>query len=146
MDYCMETTPTLTHHVEMLILSLCRFITLALNLISLCLLGSFPGWHEEEDSESSEREVKPFPSRAVSHIAASCMLVSALMTLLSVFWQHLASAGAVTMTEILTAGAIHGYVGPSAMGLGWAAVAINGVTFLGLLIVILSIRILSQMV
>lgn len=122
-----------------------RFISVAFSVVSFLLLSTFPGWHEEEDSEGSEREVKPFPSRPVSQVALFSLGISATMTLLSVFWQHMASSNALTLIELVTADIVQVKVGAAAMGLGWATFVLNAVEFVGILIMVVSIRVLSMM-
>lgn len=122
-----------------------RFISVAFSVVSFLLLSTFPGWHEEEDSEGSEREVKPFPSRSVSQVALFSLGISATMTLLSVFWQHMASSNALTLIELVTADIVQVKVGAAAMGLGWATFVLNAVEFVGILIMVLSIRVVAMM-
>lgn len=124
-----------------------RFISVAFSVVTFLLLSTFPGWHEEEDSEGSEREVKPFPSRSVSQVALFSLGISATMTLLSVFWQHMASSNALTLIELVTADIVQVKVGAAAMGLGWAtsSFVLNAVEFVGILIMVLSIRVVAMM-
>lgn len=122
-----------------------RFISLAFSIVSLLMLSTFSSWHEEEGSDGSCRQVKPFPSRPVSHAALSCLGISAIMTLLSVFWQHMASSNAAILMEIVTAGVVQSKVGAAAMGLGWSTVFLNAVETVAILIMILSIRVLAQL-
>jgi hypothetical protein len=121
------------------------FISIPFAVVTFILLATFPGWHEEEGSNGSERDVKPFPSRPVSQVALVCIFISALMALLGSFWQHMASVAASTMTEVFTYDRISGGVGAVAMVLGWLSSFFLIVVTLGLLIMILSIRVLSQM-
>ncbi|KAH8755796.1 Ca2+ regulator and membrane fusion protein Fig1-domain-containing protein, partial [Diaporthe sp. PMI_573] len=121
------------------------FISLAFSIVSLLMLSTFSSWHEEEGSDGSCRQVKPFPSRPVSHAALSCLGISAIMTLLSVFWQHMASSNAAILMEIVTAGVVQSKVGAAAMGLGWSTVFLNAVETVAILIMILSIRVLAQL-
>src|SRR5690606_5570460 len=95
------------------------------------------------DSEGSECEVKPFPSRKISIAATSLSLVASVMALMSAFWQHLSSASAITMVEALTYGAVTWHVGAGAMAIGWVATALCLTVVIGLLTMILSISILS---
>lgn len=66
------------------------------------------------------------------------------MTLLSVFWQHMASSNAATLMKLVTAGVVHVQVGAAAMGLGWGTVVLNTIEFLAILIMVISIRTLSM--
>lgn len=67
------------------------------------------------------------------------------MTLLSVFWQHMASSNAVTLINLATAGVVHVEIGSAAMGLGWATFALNAIEFLAIVLMVVSIRYLSML-
>ncbi|KAK1982988.1 Ca2+ regulator and membrane fusion protein Fig1-domain-containing protein [Colletotrichum cereale] len=123
-----------------------HFISIIFGLFAFILLTTFPAWNEEEDSNGSEREVKPFPSRPVSLITLACIFFSAVISLLATFWQHLSSSAAIAMSSAFTQGAVTGHVGAVAMALGWISVFLLTTTFIGLLVIILSIRVLSQLV
>lgn len=124
---------------------LLSFISIPFAVIAFILLGTFPGWHEEVDSNGSELDVKPFASKPVSQVALACTFISALMALLGSFWQHMASVAASTMLEVFTYDLTSGGVGAGAMVLAWLSSFFLIVVTLGLLIMILSIRVLSQM-
>ena len=121
-----------------------RFTAIPLAFITLLLLATFPGWHEEDGGEGSEREVKPFPSRPVSQIALVIIAVASVLMFTSLLWQHVASAAVATMVQSLSYGTVKGHVGPAAMILGWTTVLLFLVVMVGLLIMILSIRVLSE--
>ncbi|RHZ46558.1 Fig1 domain-containing protein, partial [Aspergillus thermomutatus] len=121
------------------------FIAVVLTFLCFILLSTFPGWHEEIDEEGSEREVKPFPSRAVSQAALGLSTLGFIFGLVSILWQHVNSSAAGTMSESLTYGAIESHVGTAAMILGWAAVVCLGIVALALLVMILSIRIITML-
>ena len=67
------------------------------------------------------------------------------MALLASFWQHMAGAAASTMAEVFTYGAATGDVGAGAMVLGWLSFALLMIACVGLLVMILSIRVLAAM-
>jgi hypothetical protein len=71
--------------------------------------------------------------------------VASLFGLIAALWQHLSSAATSTTVDTLTYGTVSGQVGAGAMALGWAATAILLVVLIGLLVLILSIRVLSTM-
>jgi hypothetical protein len=121
------------------------FISIPLSIISFLLLATFPGWHEEENSEGSERQVKPFPSRPVSRVALGCITVSAIVALLASFWQHMAGAAASAMAAAFTYGAAKGGIGVGAMVCGWLSFVLLMVVALGLLMMILSIKVLEEL-
>ncbi|PHH82299.1 hypothetical protein CDD82_6407 [Ophiocordyceps australis] len=122
-------------------------IIIAIIFAFLCflLLATFPGWHEEEDSEGSEREVKPFPSRPVSQVALAIIFIASIFVLVSVLWQHTASVAASIIAQDFGNGAVKSGVGTSAMVIGWFSFALLIIVTIGLLAMILSIRVLGQL-
>jgi hypothetical protein len=122
-----------------------RIIAIIFAFICLLLLATFPGWHEEEDSEGSEREVKPFPSRFVSQISLAIIFVASIFILVSVLWQHTASVAASIIAQDLGNGSVKSGVGTSAIAMGWFSFALLIVVTIGLLVMILSIRVLNQL-
>ncbi|KAI1409326.1 Ca2+ regulator and membrane fusion protein Fig1-domain-containing protein [Hypoxylon sp. FL1857] len=122
------------------------FIAIIFTFISTLLLATFPGWQEETNSETgSDREIKPFPSRPVSNTALGLSSLAAVLSFVSVFWQHIASACALTLFETLTYGTIEVHVGTAAMICGWFGFGMICITSLGLIILVLSIRVLSML-
>ncbi|KKK24409.1 hypothetical protein AOCH_004791 [Aspergillus ochraceoroseus] len=100
-------------------------IAVILSFFCFILLATFPGWHEHLDPEGSEVEIKAFPSRPVS--------------------QHTASVAASTIAQDLGNGSVKSGVGTSAMVLGWFAFALMVIVTIGLLLMILSLRLLNQL-
>ncbi|KAG5752749.1 hypothetical protein H9Q69_008217 [Fusarium xylarioides] len=131
---------------DMIVFPYLIIIAIIFAFVCLLLLATFPGWHEETDSEGSDREVKPFPSRPVSQIALALIFISAIFVLVSVLWQHTASVAASVIAQDFGNGAVKSGVGTSAMVLGWFSFAQLIVVTIGLLIMILSISVLSSMV
>ncbi|OTA58456.1 hypothetical protein K449DRAFT_354771, partial [Hypoxylon sp. EC38] len=122
------------------------FVAIIFTFVSTLLLATFPGWREEPDSDvGSGREIKPFPSRPVSNAALALSSLATLLSFVSVFWQHVVSACAQTLFETLAYGTIEVHVGPAAMICGWFAFGLICITSLGLLIMVLSIRVLSML-
>ena len=117
----------------------------ALAFIVICLLLTFPGWHEEHDDNGSEREVKPFPSRPISLIALAASTLASMLALVSMMWQHTASVAAATTAQDLGYGTVKSGVGATVLALGWVGVALMALSAIGLLVMILSIRILDQL-
>lgn len=121
-----------------------RIIAIIFAFICLLLLATFPGWHEEEDSEGSEREVKPFPSRPVSQIALAIIFIASIFVLVSVLWQHTASVAASIIAQDFGNGSVLSGVGTSAMVMGWFSFTLLIIVTIGLLVMILSIRVLAS--
>ncbi|KAL0929891.1 uncharacterized protein CTRU02_215100 [Colletotrichum truncatum] len=122
------------------------FISIVFSFIAFILLETFPAWAETEDPEASDNEPKPFPSRPVSMIVLVCLFFSSLCSLLAGFWQHLSSSAAIAMGSVFSQGAVEGHVCAGAMALGWISFFLLTLSFLMMLIMILSIRVLSEMV
>ncbi|KAF6241242.1 hypothetical protein HO173_001037 [Letharia columbiana] len=120
-------------------------VAIVLAFVCFLLLATFPGWHEEHDDNGSDREVKPFPSRPVSQVALALIFVASVFVLVSVLWQHTASVGASTIAQDLGNGSVKSGVGTAAMILGWFGFALLIIVTIGLLVMILSIRILDQL-
>lgn len=112
--------------------------------VCLLLLATFPGWHEEEDIAGHEREVKPFPSRPVSQVALAIIFIASIFVLVSVLWQHTASVAASIIAQDLGNGSVRSGVGTTAMVLGWFSFALLIIVTIGLLVMILSIRVLAE--
>ena len=104
-----------------------RIAAFVLDFISICLLLTFPGLHEEFDDNGSDREVKPFPSRPVMVITLAASTLGAMLALVSMLWQHTASVAAATTAQSLGYGTVKSEVGAKALALGWV-----GFTFLAL--------------
>src|ERR1700712_4841525 len=119
-------------------------VAIVFAFICLLLLATFPGWHEEEDDHGSEREVKQFPSRPVSQVALAIIFIASIFVLVSVLWQHTASVAASIIAQDLGNGSVRSGVGTTAMVLGWFSFALLIVVTIGLLVMILSIRVLAE--
>ncbi|KAG5913809.1 hypothetical protein E4U42_000871 [Claviceps africana] len=130
---------------DMIVFPYLIIIAIIFAFICLILLATFPGWHEEEDSEGSEREVKPFPSRFVSQTALAIIFIASIFILVSVLWQHTASVAASVIAQDFGNGSVKSGVGTSAMVMGWFSFTLLIIVTIGLLVMILSIRVLGQM-
>jgi Ca2+ regulator and membrane fusion protein Fig1 len=71
--------------------------------------------------------------------------VSAVFVLVSVLWQHTASVAASTIAQDMGNGSVKSGVGASAMVLGWFGFGLLVVVTVGLLVMVLSIGLLSQL-
>lgn len=88
--------------------------------------------------------MKPFPSRPVSQIALAIIFIASIFVLVSVLWQHTASVAASIIAQDLGNGSVRSGVGTTAMVLGWFGFALLIIVTIGLLVMILSIRVLSE--
>uniref|UniRef100_L2FNQ9 Factor-induced protein 1 n=1 Tax=Colletotrichum fructicola (strain Nara gc5) TaxID=1213859 RepID=L2FNQ9_COLFN len=125
---------------DMIVFPYLIIIAIIFAFVCFLLLATFPGWHEEEDSEGSDREVKPFPSRPVSQISLAIIFIASIFVLVSVL------VAASIIAQDFGNGAVKSGVGSSAMVLGWFSFTLLIIVTIGLLVMILSIRVLSQMV
>jgi uncharacterized membrane protein len=121
-----------------------RLIAIPLAFFAILLLCTFPGWHEDEDAEGSERLVKPFPDRRITYVALAILLLASLFSILSILVQHVASAAASTIVETLSYGTVKGKVGPASMVLGWIGSFFFLITATILSLMISSIQLLSE--
>lgn len=99
----------------------------------------------EEDEDGSDRDVKPFPSRPVSQVSLAIIFIASIFVLVSVLWQHTASVAASIVAQDLGNGSVLSGVGTTAMVLGWFGFALLIITTIGLLVMILSIRVLAEL-
>ncbi|EFY99656.1 Ca2+ regulator and membrane fusion protein Fig1 domain protein [Metarhizium robertsii] len=130
---------------DMIVFPYLIIIAIIFAFLCLLLLATFPGWHDEEDSEGSEREVKPFPSRAVSQVALAIIFIASIFVLVSVLWQHTTSVAASVIAQDFGNGSVKSGVGTSAMVMGWFSFTLLIIVTIGLLVMILSMRVLKQM-
>ncbi|RDA91299.1 hypothetical protein CP533_6336 [Ophiocordyceps camponoti-saundersi (nom. inval.)] len=129
---------------DMIVFPYLIIIAIIFAFVCFILLATFPGWHEEEDSQGSERIVRPFPTRFVSQIALAIVFIASIFVLVSVLWQHTASVAASIIAQDFANGAVRSGVGTSAMVMGWFAFTLLIIVTIGLVIMILSIRVLSE--
>ncbi|KAI0159823.1 Ca2+ regulator and membrane fusion protein Fig1-domain-containing protein [Xylariaceae sp. FL1272] len=114
-------------------------IVLIFAVITICFLFALPGWRRDDGSGSS---IKPLPSLKVLYIMVLISSVATLFGLASAFWQHIGSAGASTMTRLLTYGMVKTEVGATCMVFSWIAAVLSGVVTLGICVLVLSVRVL----
>jgi hypothetical protein len=122
------------------------FMAVILAFVSIILLSTFPGWHEERDERTgSDVDVKPFPSRPVSQVALACSFVASVLLLISSLWQHVGSVGAAAMAESAFYGNVHTAIGAQAVSMAWASFTLVTIAMIGLLVMILSIIVLDRL-
>ena len=117
----------------------------ALAIIAIGLLLTFPGWHQETNETGSEVDVKPFPSRLVSNLALAASVLATLLALVSMMWQHTASVAVATTVQDMGYGTIKSEVGAMAMALGWVGLGCIVVPTISVLVMILSIMSLDTL-
>jgi len=122
------------------------FIAVVLAFVTILLLATFPGWHEERDERTgSDVDVRPFPSRPVSQVALAASFVAAVQLLIASLWQHVGSVGAAAMAESANYGNIRTDIGVSAITMVWVAFTLQITVAIGLLVMVLSIIILDRL-
>ncbi|UNI22504.1 hypothetical protein JDV02_008390 [Purpureocillium takamizusanense] len=120
-------------------------ITILLCAAAIVALSTFPGWHEEEDTGGSLREVKPFPSRAMSTFALLCSSLATAVAYVAALWQHTSCAATGMLFEALRYGAVEAHTGMAAVALGWMSVLLCAICGIGMIVMILSIRIVANL-
>ncbi|KAK4696001.1 hypothetical protein P7C71_g1855, partial [Lecanoromycetidae sp. Uapishka_2] len=120
-------------------------VAIILAFVCFVILATFPGWHEELDERGEEKDVKPFPSRAVCQVALALIFVASVFVLVSVLWQHTASVAASTIAQDLGNGSVRSGVGTTAMVLGWIGFSLLIVVTIGLLVMILSLGLIADL-
>lgn len=120
-------------------------IAIIFAFVCFILLATFPGWHQTENEDGSDVDVKPFPSRPVSQISLAIIFIASIFVLVSVLWQHTASVAASIIAQDLANGSVKSGVGTTAMVLGWFGFALLIVVTIGLLVMILSIQVLQEL-
>ena len=117
-----------------------RIIAIVLAFFCFLVLATFPGWHEDV-----EGDMRPLPSRPVSQASLALIFMASVFVLVSVLWQHTASVAASTIAKDIGNGSVKSGVGTTAMILGWFGFALLVIVTVGLLMMILSIRMITQL-
>lgn len=122
------------------------FMAVVLAFLSIILLATFPGWQEEKDDlTGSVREVKPFPSRAVSRVVLAFSTVSAVLLLVAGLWQHVGSVGAAAMADMANYGNVRTEIGTGAVTMAWVAFTLTTLAAIGIGVMILAIMALDRL-
>lgn len=106
---------------------------------------SFPGWHQEVDENGFDIDVKPFPPKYKSGIAALLSIFASYLALLSMLWQHVASITFVTNVESMTYQIVKGHVGALGLMLGWLAAGAMILGSAGIVAMIVAINLLDKL-
>ena len=125
-----------------------RIATGGLIVMIICVFWSFPDWQEvykEDALPGLEVKDKPFPERGAVHLAIALSTFACLLGLLGIFWQHVATVVSVTSIEDTAYGMVHGKIGATSLILGWVSVALSIAGLLGVIVMLLSIRLLYLM-
>ncbi|CAG8002175.1 unnamed protein product [Penicillium salamii] len=122
------------------------YVSIAMCFVTFLIISTFPGWHQETDDVESEKEVMPFPSRALTHLSLVTSILGFAFGFISLLWQHINSSSTATMAEVLTYGAIEGHIGTAAMALGWVSVFVVSMVAIGILVEILSNSLIRRLV
>jgi hypothetical protein len=81
----------------------------------------------------------------VSQTALAIIFIASVFVLVSVLWQHTASVAASIIAQDLANGSVLSGVGTSAMVMGWFSFTLLIIVTIGLLVMILSIRVLREL-
>jgi len=77
-------------------------------------------------------------------VALAIIFIASIFVLVSVLWQHTASVAASIIAQDFGNGSVMSGVGSSAMAMGWFSFTLLIIVTIGLLVMILSIRVLAQ--
>ncbi|TGO12597.1 hypothetical protein BTUL_0085g00060 [Botrytis tulipae] len=122
-------------------LTFLSYISLALTLLTLLLLTLIPRWKTDRNPDTnSERQVKSFPSLALSMTLGLISGFAFLFAFTSILWQHLAAVTASRFIERMSYGGVVARVGTNAMVIGWLGVLMLWFAFMGCLLMVLSLR------
>lgn len=97
------------------------------------------------DDRGSEREVKPFPSLPVLHVAMVSEVAAGSLALISIVWQHVAAVAYIAAIDVLEVGRVQSHVGTASTAFGWVGTfVIFGVVIL-LVVMYQSIALLDRL-
>ena len=123
-----------------------RIAAIALTVIVMIILASFPGWHEELDENGEEKDVKPFPSRPLVQCALALSALATAFAFVSSLWQHIAAVAAATVAQSMAYGTVESHIGAASVSLGWAGLGLMVVTTIGLAMTISSLDVITNLV
>lgn len=122
------------------------FMAVVLAFLSILLLATFPGWHQEANgSTGSMIDVKPFPSRAISRVVLTFSAVAAVLLLIAGLWQHVGSVGAAAMANMANYGNVRTEIGSAAVTMAWVAFTLTTLVAIGIALMILAIMALDKL-
>jgi hypothetical protein len=120
---------------------------MALTALSFLGLASFPGWHEERDARTgADIEIKPFPSRPVTHAVVWALGMASLLLMVSTMWQHVAAASVAAILSTAVHGSnVVGDIEAASIALVWLSFALAAVAFQGIIAMALTVRLLDRL-
>lgn len=118
---------------------------MALSLLAMGILGSFPGWYTIVDDDGEEHEVRPFPSIPAVRLCLATLCVSAALGFVSILWLHVAAVAATGTLDFMFKDIVGTEVGTAAMSLGWSAVSTELIATLGVYVMVLSFDLLDRL-
>jgi|SRR5688572_21599328 hypothetical protein len=116
-----------------------------LSLLFFLCLSTFPGWHEETDSNGSGREVKPIPAKWLLWITFTFSVLSCVILYIALIWQHVGVAASAVSIDGLYYGNVQTNTGSAATTLAWTSVGLASISMMGTFLIILATRVLSEM-
>lgn len=112
---------------------------------SVCLLLTFPTWHTATTDDGSEHEVKPFPSRAVTHLLVVTLCSASFFVLVSMVWSQVAAVTAGGTLDFVFQGLVATNVGWLIPLFGWLAFSLITTGFMAMVVMVLSIQLLDML-
>jgi hypothetical protein len=121
-------------------MAIIRIISVVLNALGTWLLSAVPVARAGEPVSGNGQDAKQFSLKAVTFLSFASFLLSSLLVLLAIVWQHVAAVAQSTTVESILNGSVETKVGTVAMALGWVAFGLQVVCVLAVGIMILSIH------
>lgn len=117
-----------------------------MTLVGVYGMSTFPRWQDNMDDDTgSEMEGTPVPSTAASSLIMAFESLSVLFLTTAILWQHVAAVAHSATAQAAFNSIVRGNVGSVAMGLGWGSIGLKLVVALGLMLTIVSIRLLKML-
>src|SRR3954451_13051005 len=95
---------------------------MALSLLTIGVLSSFPGWQTQVLEDDEVYQVRPFPDRNVTWFCLATLCISAGFGFISILWLHVAAVAGTGTLDFMIEDLVVTEVGSTAMTLGWLAV------------------------
>ncbi|CEJ82050.1 hypothetical protein VHEMI02141 [[Torrubiella] hemipterigena] len=112
------------------------FTSLALAIISIFILRTYPSWFLDYDSDSVSDIGRTLPGpTTMSSIVTAFMSLATMLAFVAILWQHLGGTVAATMYTTTTYGAVAAHIGVTATALGWVTVFAQSLTLVGISVI-----------